>query len=152
MTSPYDVTYGRYYVRSTAEEYIEVLETCSSGSLPSSSTNVALHKPVSMSSSISGVPSALMTDGNRDDTHPCAHTNLDTYPEAIVDLGKTNNITAIYIINRGDCCCEYFCLNAHLAPTINFVLFFIFVFVVFFCCRCLFVFVFFSYFIKETAI
>ncbi|XP_060551276.1 fucolectin-like [Ruditapes philippinarum] len=110
MASADNAIQGRYYVRSTAEEHIitEVTETCSSGNeLPTSSPNVALNKPVSLSSYYAtSSPGSLMTDGSRVPSWPCACTTYEKYPEAVVDLGLPFAITAMYIVNRGDCCPE----------------------------------------------
>ncbi|XP_060575557.1 fucolectin-1-like [Ruditapes philippinarum] len=70
-------------------------------------TNVALNKPVTMSSMHQYPPTPtpeMLTDGNRSDVYPCPHSELETNPEAIIDLEQTYGITGIYIVNRVDCC------------------------------------------------
>ncbi|XP_060551277.1 fucolectin-like [Ruditapes philippinarum] len=104
MTDDIAVAIGRYYIRSD-----EVKDTCSNEPLLNTGPNIALHKPVTLSSEFDGSqpsPGNLMVDGSRSGIFPCAHTVRETDPYAIVDLLQTFQISSMYIVNRSDCCGE----------------------------------------------
>ncbi|XP_045179905.2 fucolectin-5-like [Mercenaria mercenaria] len=98
----------KYYVRSDAEEHVtEAAERCSGVNIPSTSTNVALNKDVTISSQHNSLsPPRLMVDGSRSGSWPCASTGLVTNPHTTVDLWQSFEINALYIVNRVDCCSE----------------------------------------------
>ncbi|KAL4230291.1 hypothetical protein ACF0H5_010676 [Mactra antiquata] len=71
--------------------------------------NVALGKPVVLSSIFDGFDGHLMVDGNRNqDVYAagCSHTRHDILTYAIIDLQQTYIIYAMRIFNRQDCCHE----------------------------------------------
>src|SRR5579871_4119898 len=76
--------------------------------LAGQSSNVALGRPATQSSTYPGAPAAAAavdgnTDGNYFDGSVTA-TNLDGNPWWLVDLGASTAITSVVIFNRTDCC------------------------------------------------
>ena len=68
-------------------------------------SNVALNKPVTMSSYYDGAPGSLAVDGEKigdwyDDG--CASTNPEINPWITVDLETQYAISSVYILNRLD--------------------------------------------------
>ena len=77
---------------------------------PASTTNLALGKPATQSSTLTGYPAAnasAAVDGNTDGSFydgSVTHTNFDLNAWWQVDLGASTPIAAIVLWNRTDCC------------------------------------------------
>ena len=50
----------------------------------------------------------LLVDDTRDGFFPCKHTEEEINPYIMVDLGENFNVHSIYVLNRKDCCCEFY--------------------------------------------
>ena len=77
-----------------------------------SATNLALRKLAWQSSVFSPVIYASnAVDGNTDDDYlhgSCSHTNIQSWPWWVVDLGAATAVQSVMISNRADCCCKCF--------------------------------------------
>jgi len=75
--------------------------------ISASSTNVALYKPTSQSSTHYGYRSSKAVDGKSFtsmDSGSCTQTSLQNRPWWRVDLLESVNVWLVKITNRGDCC------------------------------------------------
>ncbi|XP_063306297.1 fucolectin-1-like [Pelobates fuscus] len=71
--------------------------------------NVALNHPVCQSSVIGGGRPRLAVDGNMEATYQggsCTHTDLDYSPWWRLNLTESYKISAVFVVNRKDCCRE----------------------------------------------
>jgi len=71
--------------------------------------NLALHKPASQSSTVSGGAPERAVDGNTDgvyNNNSVTHTNADALAWWQVDLGAVTDIGEVIIYNRTDCCSD----------------------------------------------
>jgi len=97
---PYGKT-GRYiviyYAGSVNQSFLNLAEL---SALDFSNKNVALNKPVTMSSTLSGYPGRNLVDGN---INTFCHTN-NVCPWLYVDLGADIPLKQITVTNRLDCC------------------------------------------------
>jgi len=66
--------------------------------------NVALHRPVTISSQMpgEGLDHTLVVDG--DHSNLGFHTNMEANPWVVVDLGSIKPISEVVVYNRADCC------------------------------------------------
>ena len=68
--------------------------------------NIALHRPVKVSSQApnTGAAEGQLVDGITNNLG--FHTENETNPFAVIDLGKTQTISKVVVYNRDDCCQE----------------------------------------------
>jgi hypothetical protein len=103
-------TQGRY-VRvqlSSPGGYLSLAEVQVSGQVTTTTSDLALNKPASQSSTLPGTPAAsVVVDGNTDGSFgdgSVTATNLENNPWWEVDLGSSAPISSIAVWNRTDCC------------------------------------------------
>jgi hypothetical protein len=69
------------------------------------SSNIALHRPVTVSSTLAGyerAKGAQLVDGNTADL--AFHTNYEANPFVVIDLGESKSFRKVVVYNRHDCC------------------------------------------------
>jgi hypothetical protein len=98
-------------VQLTGTNYLSLAEVQVIGTAGSpSSSNAALGKPATQSSTLSGYATTgaqSAVDGSQDgifDHGSVTHTNLDPNAWWQVDLGSSTSVNSIVIWNRADCC------------------------------------------------
>ncbi|XP_034615489.1 uncharacterized protein LOC117871842 [Trachemys scripta elegans] len=75
---------------------------------PPGAQNLALGRPATQSSTLPSGVAEKAVDGKRDgkwEQGSCSHTQLDTEPWWIVDLGSRQSVSAVIVKNREDECC-----------------------------------------------